>query len=134
MTVKRRNHGRNRKGRGHVGTLVVCDGCGCKPPKDKAIKRFQVRNIVDNSSMRDIRDASAYDVYTVPKMYMKMQYCVGCAVHRRVRKKLTTQSILKQLIVSMLALTNNIKIQVVRGRAREARKIREPPQRRRFTK
>mmetsp|Transcript_12638 Transcript_12638/g.14493 ORF Transcript_12638/g.14493 Transcript_12638/m.14493 type:complete len:107 (+) Transcript_12638:223-543(+) len=106
MTVKRRNHGRNRKGRGHVGTQVVCDGCGCKPPKDKAIKRFQVRNIVDNSSMRDIRDASAYEVYTVPKMYMKMQYCVGCAVHRR----------------------------VVRGRAREARKIRDPPQRRRFTK
>ena len=58
MTVKRRNHGRNRKGRGRVGTSVNCEGCGCKPPKDKAVKRFQVRNIVDNSSMRDIREAS----------------------------------------------------------------------------
>lgn len=106
MTVKRRNHGRNRKGRGRVGTSVNCEGCGCKPPKDKAVKRFQVRNIVDNSSMRDIREASAYEVYVVPKMYLKMHYCVGCAVHRR----------------------------VVRGRAREARKIRDPPPRRQFTK
>jgi len=83
---------------------LVCDGCGGRVPKDKAIKRFQVRNIVDNSSMRDIRDASAYEVYTVPKMYLKMTYCVGCAVHRR----------------------------IVRGRAKEARKIRDPPQRRKF--
>ena len=70
------------------------------------MKRFNVRNIVDNSSMRDIREASAYEVYTVPKMYVKAQYCVGCAVHRR----------------------------VVRGRAAEARKNRDPPPRRRFTK
>jgi len=106
MTVKRRNHGRARKGRGRVGISVVCDGCGCKPPKDKAIKRFQVRNMVDSSSMRDIREASAYDQYVVPKMYLKMQYCVGCAVHRR----------------------------VVRGRAREARKLRPEPRRRTFAK
>mmetsp|Transcript_24408 Transcript_24408/g.34320 ORF Transcript_24408/g.34320 Transcript_24408/m.34320 type:complete len:107 (-) Transcript_24408:127-447(-) len=106
MTVKRRNHGRNRKGRGRVGYNVNCEGCGCKPAKDKAVKRFQVRNIVDNSSMRDIKEASVYEVYAVPKMYVKMQYCVGCAVHRR----------------------------VVRGRAREARKIRDPPQRRQFSK
>mmetsp|Transcript_18720 Transcript_18720/g.53787 ORF Transcript_18720/g.53787 Transcript_18720/m.53787 type:complete len:108 (-) Transcript_18720:500-823(-) len=104
MTVKRRNHGRNRKGRGRVGISVVCDGCGSRPPKDKAIKRFQVRNIVDSSSMRDIREASAYENYVVPKMYLKMQYCVACAVHRR----------------------------VVRGRAAEARKIRTPPPRRPF--
>ena len=51
-----------------VGTSVVCDGCGARPPKDKAIKRFQVRNIVDSSSMRDIREASAYKDYAVPKV------------------------------------------------------------------
>ena len=59
MTVKRRNHGRKRKNKGRVGYSITCDGCGGKCPKDKAIKRFQVRNIVDNSSLRDIRDASA---------------------------------------------------------------------------
>lgn len=106
MTVKRRNHGRNRHNRGKVQQAVVCDGCGGRPPKDKAIKRFQVRNIVDSSSLRDIREASVYEVFTVPKMYMKMHYCVGCAVHRR----------------------------IVRGRAREARKIRDPPSRRTYNK
>ena len=75
-------------------------------PKDKAVKRFQVRNIVDNSSMRDVREAFVYETYTVPKLYHKMHYCVGCAVHRR----------------------------IVRGRAKEARKIRDPPARRKFTK
>jgi len=54
------------------------------------VKRFQVRNIVDASSQRDIRDASVYQTFMLPKLYMKMQYCVSCAVHGRivrVRKK-----------------------------------------------
>ena len=87
-----------------MGIKVTCDGCGCKPAKDKAVMRFSSKNMVDNSSMRDIRDASAYELYTVPKYYLKMQYCVGCAVHRR----------------------------VVRGRPAEARRIRTPPQRKIF--
>merc|ERR1712127_992991 len=55
-------------------------------PKDKAIKRFQMRNMVDGSSKRDIKDNFAYDqqYFYVPKIYVKQQYCVSCAIHARV--------------------------------------------------
>merc|ERR1712039_314266 len=83
MTVKRRNHGWNKKGRGHVNR-VRCASTGKAIPKDKAIKRFIVRNIVDASSLRDIKDASAYSEYQLPKLYIKMYYCVEAAVHQRI--------------------------------------------------
>jgi small subunit ribosomal protein S26e len=132
MTVKRRSHGRNKKGRGHVNR-VRCASTGKAIPKDKAIKRgaasrtdrergcdararrgprrrppsprereargapenpsvtpapvrrrFIVRNIVDASSMRDIRDASAYETYALPKIYIKQYYCIEAAVHQRI--------------------------------------------------
>eukprot|EP00947_MAST-08B_sp_MAST-8B-sp1_P000406 g406.t1 len=100
MTFKRRNGGRNKKGRGHV-KRVHCASSGKMIPKDKAVKRFAVRNIVDASSMRDIMEASAYETYTLPKLYIKHYYCIDAAVHQR----------------------------IVRGRSKEDRKIRTPPER-----
>jgi small subunit ribosomal protein S26e len=102
MTVKRRNHGRNKHGRGHVNR-VRCASTAKAIPKDKAIKRFLVRNIVDASALRDIRDASAFENYTLPKLYIKQYYCIEAAVHQR----------------------------IVRVRSSEDRRNREPPQRNR---
>jgi small subunit ribosomal protein S26e len=70
-------------GRGHVRN-VNCINCGRCVAKDKAIKRFSVRNIVDQSSQRDIKDASVYETYALPKLFIQMIYCVSCAIHARI--------------------------------------------------
>merc|ERR1711998_550984 len=70
--------------------LVNCMNCGRIVGKDKAIKRFQMRNVVDGSSRKDIEDNSAYpkvdnkSTFHLPKIYMKLLYCVSCAIHARI--------------------------------------------------
>ena len=100
MVVKRRNHGRNKNNRGFVKT-IVCVNCGRLCPKDKAVKRFTIRDIVDASSKKDLEENRAFETYIIPKLYIKMQYCIGCGIHSR----------------------------IVKVRSNEDRKNRQPPQR-----
>ena len=85
MPSKRRNNGRSKNNKGH-SNVINCTNCARIFPKDKAIKRFQMRNMVDGSSKRDIKENFAYDVadFQIPKIYVKLAYCVSCAIHARI--------------------------------------------------
>eukprot|EP00299_Pterocystis_sp_00344_P001229 c11061_g1_i1.p1 GENE.c11061_g1_i1~~c11061_g1_i1.p1 ORF type:complete len:125 (+),score=15.12 c11061_g1_i1:57-377(+) len=100
MTKKRRSGGRNKHGRGHV-KRVPCALSGKLVPKDKSVKRFIVRNIVESAAVGDMQEATAIDGYALPKIYVKMYYGIEAAIHSR----------------------------IVRVRSREDRKIRVPPRR-----
>ena len=93
--MPRRNNGRSKMNQGHT-RAINCSNCNRMVPKDKCIKKFTVRDIIDGSSKEDIKAVQVYENFIIPKVYNKLTYCVSCAIHAR----------------------------IVRSRARETRKIR----------
>ena len=95
MPTKRRNHGRNKKGRGNV-TRVRCVITGKAVPKDKAIRKMRIAKLVGEPCERDIQEHSVFTEYArspdfgnssfMPKIFVKEYYCIEAAVHKKLVK------------------------------------------------
>ncbi|PTB69068.1 ribosomal protein S26e [Trichoderma citrinoviride] len=134
MVKKRKNNGRNKKGRGHTKP-IRCSNCSRCTPKDKAIKRFTIRNMVESAAIRDISDASVFAEYTVPKMYLKLQYCVSCAIHGKIVRYVVSPG--SVTTAPLRPLENPISPEppsFTSVRSREGRRNRAPPPRVRYNK
>jgi small subunit ribosomal protein S26e len=83
MTKKRRNNGRSKCNRGLV-KRVHCIFSNKLVPKDKAITRYVVKNIIESSGIRDVQDACVLDFYSLPKLYFKNYYSVEAAIHNKI--------------------------------------------------
>ena len=50
----------------HQVKRVFCEASGSMVPKDKAVKRFLVRNIVESAAIRDLQESCVFDVRARP--------------------------------------------------------------------
>lgn len=65
-------------------TLVTCDSCGRKVPRNKAV--VYEKGVSFNTETRTVNDVRFFE-------RVKMTYCISCAKHRGIFEKLKRRAI-----------------------------------------
>lgn len=80
---KRRNNGRSKNNRG-MTVSHKCSNCYRLVPKDKAVTKHKIQNLIEPAALDDVKAATIFETFDVPKLKFKLTYCISCAVHLRI--------------------------------------------------
>jgi len=95
------------------------------------VKRFQVRNMIETAAQKDMKEACVYEVYQIPKLYLKMEYCISCAIHSHVVSYFSLSRFILSFSLGLffLLLFQKKHSSKVRCRGAQGRRVRTPPPR-----
>jgi ribosomal protein S26 len=124
-------HQRIRQSRDSPSETWSCQPLSVRPPPPPQplgmplSRRLQLTNL----PIGDISDASVFTDYAVPKMYLKLQYCVSCAIHGKIVRYVSETTVANIQTQRCVRLMSNCSV-----RSREGRRNRAPPPRVRYNK
>ncbi|XP_062947820.1 putative ribosomal protein eS26-like [Cynocephalus volans] len=81
MTKERRNNHHTKKGHGHVQT-IHCKNCAQCVPRTRPLKSLSFG--AEATAIRNTSEVNIFNTYVLPKLYLKVRYCVSCITHSKV--------------------------------------------------